>query len=182
MFWLEEREKKGRPYIILSLFPSLPLSLPPSLTPPSLSLPLAPPSLSLSPSLSLAQINNTDCIGKRPTRLTTVIKRNGHNQGTILSCFLYNISNSSCSEVSIGAVNGSVWSVTVNISEYLLSRQHYTAEMVFDNEAGNASETVRTFSELSLNISQLICYICNNNSFIIDTGSDSFNMFILLYL
>ena len=85
-----------------------------------------------------------------------MIKRNGQNQGTILSCFLYNISNSSCSEVSIGPVSGSVWSVTVNISGYLLSRQHYTAEMVFDNEAGNASETVRTFSELSLNISQLI--------------------------
>ena len=140
-----ERKKEEALSNPLSL--SLPLSLPPSL-PLFLSLPLAPPSLSLSPSLSLAQINNTDCIGKRPTRLTTVIKRNGQNQGTILSCFLYNISNSSCSEVSIGAVSGSVWSVTVNISGYLLSRQHYTAEMVFDNEAGNASETVRTFSEL----------------------------------
>uniref|UniRef100_A0A1X7UT87 Ig-like domain-containing protein n=1 Tax=Amphimedon queenslandica TaxID=400682 RepID=A0A1X7UT87_AMPQE len=118
--------------------------------------------------LLYSKINNTDCIGKRPARLSTVIKRKQQNQETTLSCYLYDISNSSCSEVSIAAVSDSVWSVTVNISSYLLSGEHYTAETVFTNEAGNTSETVRTFSTYQItnatvkhSTENLICVACS---------------------
>ena len=96
-----------------------------------------------------SQVNNTDCIGKRPTILTAQIKRKGEvEEEQSLSCTLYDVGNSSCPEVTIESDSSTVWSITVNITSLLQQKQHYTAQLVFSNNEGNITETVRTFSEL----------------------------------